>query len=291
MHTNDYYIIGGQPFRVMDEVLIGAIEQMPGFSPFLCHETVSPVFELRSAEEPEPLLQKPLYSCEADGVVSSFYSIEGGYALKMVHQCGETLCLWISMESRVVHISGCLAPIMLRFALWIVYGVMNASVGRIPIHGSCIVNDGKAYLFLGESGTGKSTHTRLWREYIPGSVLLNDDSPIVAAEPDGVWIYGSPWSGKTPCYKQERYPLAGCVRLSQAPFNQMHPLNVIEAYAAIHPSCPPEFAYDDALYEGISASLNQILAQVPIYHLQCLPDEAAARLSYQTMNTHTQHDN
>ena len=283
MQIVNQYIIANRCFRVVGEPLVSAIQQMPGFSPFLSSQQRNPDFEILLSEE-EPEFREKLYSCEADGVVSSFYPISTGYALQMVSSDGSSLCLWTDTVNRKVYVKGSLAALMLRFALWIAYGLMNAAFGRIPIHGSCIVNKNKAYLFLGESGTGKSTHTRLWREYIKGSVLLNDDSPIISVEADGVWIYGSPWSGKTPCYKQERYPLSGCVRLSQAPFNKMKCLSVIQAYAAIHPSCPPEFAYDETLYEGISTSLNEILSQVPIYHLQCLPDEAAAQLSYQTMN-------
>lgn len=83
------------------------------------------------------------------------------------------------------------------------YGLMTVRKDTVALHGSCIVYKGKAVLFLGESGTGKSTHTRLWRENIAGSKLLNDDSPIV------------------------RYPLAGCVRLSQAPFNKIRRLSVV----------------------------------------------------------------
>ena len=140
-------------------------------------------------------------------------------------------------------------------------------------------------MFLGESGTGKSTHTRLWRQYIPGSSLLNDDSPIIAAESDGIHVYGSPWSGKTPCYKPLRFPLGGCVRLSQAPANKIQRLSPLKAYAALHPSCPPEFAYDENLYAGISQTLDELLTDVPVYHLACLPDEAAANLSYQTISS------
>ena len=94
-----------------------------------------------------------------------------------------------------------------------------------------------------------------------------------------VWAYGSPWSGKTPCYKQERYELVGCVRLSQAPYNQIKQLSVLQAYGAIHPSCPPEFAYDSMLYDHVSEFISNLLSKVPFYHLACLPDEEAARLS------------
>jgi hypothetical protein len=145
------------------------------------------------------------------------------------------------------------------------------------------VQQDKAVIFLGESGTGKSTHTRLWREHIEGAFLLNDDSPIVRII-DGVpTVFGSPWSGKTPCYKQEHYPLAACVRLSQAPYNKITRLKLVQAYAALHPSCPPDFAYDDHLYDHISATLGDILAEVPVYHLACLPDREAALLSHKTV--------
>lgn len=153
----------------------------------------------------------------------------------------------------------------------------------LAIHSSCIVYQGQAVLFLGESGTGKSTHTRLWREHLPGAVLLNDDSPMIRVEDGKVWAYGSAWSGKTPCYKNERYELKACVRLSQAPFNRIRKLSVLQAYGAIHPSCAPEFAYDDTLYDWVSGTISEILSVVPCYHLECLPDRDAALLSCQTL--------
>ena len=142
----------------------------------------------------------------------------------------------------------------------------------VAIHTSTICYQGKAVFFLGESGTGKSTHTRLWRENIEGAVLLNDDSPILRIIDGKPWVYGSPWSGKTPCYKNESYPLAACVRLSQATFNKIERLNIAQGYGALHPSCPPCFAYDDALYDSISGTLSNLLSNVPVYHLSCLPD-------------------
>ncbi len=118
-------------------------------------------------------------------------------------------------------------------------------------------------------------------------MLLNDDSPMIRVEEGKVWAYGSPWSGKTPCYKQERYELAGCVRLSQAPYNKIKKLSVLQAYGAIHPSCPPEFAYDSVLYDGVSSFIGKMLSQVPFYHLVCLPDADAARLSCTTITGET----
>jgi hypothetical protein len=112
---------------------------------------------------------------------------------------------------------------------------------------------------------------------------LNDDSPILRIIDGKPWMFGSPWSGKTPCYKNESYPLAACVRLSQAPYNKIHRLSIPQGYAAIHPSCPPDFAYDDALYDFISKTLSDVLEQVPMYHLECLPNAEAAQLSCRTV--------
>lgn len=160
---------------------------------------------------------------------------------------------------------------------------MTVPYQTVAIHTSTIVCRGRAVLFLGESGTGKSTHTRLWRENIEGVMLLNDDSPIVRIINGQPWVWGSPWSGKTPCYKKECYPLAACVRLSQAPFNKIRKLTVKEAYGALHPSCPPAFSYDEFLYDHICEVLDAVLTNVPVYHLACLPDADAARLSYKTI--------
>ena len=125
---------------------------------------------------------------------------------------------------------------LLRYVLWTAYGMAALHRGAVPVHTSAVVCDGKAVLCLGESGTGKSTHTRLWRENIAGTSLLNDDSPIVRAEADGIYAYGSPWSGKSPCFRQERYPVAALLRIVQRPENTIKRLGVVEAFAALQPS-------------------------------------------------------
>ena len=233
---------------------------------------------------------KILYSSENDGVASEFYELEGGAFLQRMRRSGysfrtiaadcgsDELYMVINRAEGKSYVYGSLMPQMLRFALWIGYGVITSHKDTIAIHSSCIVYDGKAVIFLGESGTGKSTHTRLWRENIPGAFLLNDDSPIVKVE-DGVYVYGSPWSGKTPCYRQERYPLAAVVRLYQAPFNKIEKLPLLRAYGAIHPSCPPDFAYNAELYDGISSTIGKLLERVPVYMMGCLPDADAAYTS------------
>lgn len=170
-----------------------------------------------------------------------------------------------------------------RFGLWFMTALATVGHDVTPVHSSAIVCNGRAVLFLGESGTGKSTHTRLWRENIDGAALLNDDSPFIGFVDGRATAFGAPWSGKTPCYKQEQYPIAAIVRLSQAPHNAIRPLRSVHAIGALLPSLTPAFGYDDELQDRMLATLSKIISQVPVYHLECLPNAAAARLSYDTV--------
>lgn len=174
-------------------------------------------------------------------------------------------------------------PALFRFGAWTLFNIAALPHGAVAFHSSVIRYRGKGVLFLGESGTGKSTHTRLWREHIPGAELLNDDSPIIRATEREAIVFGSPWSGKTPCYRNESCPITAVVRLSQAPHNHIHRLRPIEAIGALLPSAPPAFARDERLSDDTCSLLSRLIAQVPVYHLECLPDAAAAQLSCDTV--------
>ena len=175
-------------------------------------------------------------------------------------------------------------PSRLRFALWLAYCMTAVGYARMPIHSSVVVCDDKAVMCLGESGTGKSTHTRLWMGNIPNTHLLNDDSPILAVNPDGIpVVYGSPWSGKTDCFRQEHFPLAALLRLEQKPENTIRRLTTIEAFASLQPSCPPAMSHDERCLDMVVSFVSKVIQKVPVYRLGCLPDAAAARLSHTTI--------
>ena len=170
-----------------------------------------------------------------------------------------------------------------RFGIWFMLNIVAVQRLTAAVHSSVIVCHDEAVMFLGESGTGKSTHTRLWRENIAGATLLNDDSPFVGLRDGRVMAYGSPWSGKTPCYKNECYPIRAIVRLSQAPHNQMRKLRSLQAIGALLPSLPPAFAFDEGLEDGVMNVLSAVVSKVPVYHLECLPNAEAAQLSHDTI--------
>jgi hypothetical protein len=133
-------------------------------------------------------------------------------------------------------------------------------------------------MFLGKSGTGKSTHWSLWLKHIEGTELMNDDNPVVRIHDDGnIWVYGSPWSGKTPCYRNVSMPVGAIVQLSQAPYNKIRPIKGIEAYAALVPSISGK-RWDKRQAEGLHETENLLAQHARMFHLECLPDEAAARV-------------
>lgn len=280
---NRKYQIAGHLFEVSGEKLCEAVVRIEGFRPFEVVEG-EPVFRFQEGKITDvPEMAKVEYTLEYEGVKGTFGRTAEGFRLNLQPEAEGAFDVWCREGETVAYLGGNWSMLLYRFALWVAYGLMTLQRDTLAIHSSCIVYQDKAVLFLGESGTGKSTHTRLWREHIEGAVLLNDDSPMIRVEEGKVWAYGSAWSGKTPCYKQERYELVACVRLSQAPYNRIQKLPVLQAYGAIHPSCAPEFAYDDALYDEVSRIIGQILSVVPCYHLACLPDREAALLSCQTL--------
>ena len=173
-----------------------------------------------------------------------------------------------------------------RFAIdntaMLIYAFCTVSRRTLLFHSSVTVRDGKGYMFLGHSGTGKSTHSRQWLEAFEEAWLLNDDNPVVRLLEDGeVRVYGSPWSGKTPCYIAESAPVQALVQLVQAPENKIERLRMTQAYPYILASVSglkilPESM--DAIYESIAA----LLERCPVYKLECLPNTAAAQLCAQT---------
>ena len=168
-------------------------------------------------------------------------------------------------------------------SLMLLYALTTANKSALLFHSSTVVWKGKAYMFLGKSGTGKSTHSGLWLKHIPGTHLLNDDNPVVRIDASGTPIVcGSPWSGKTPCYRNEEYPLGAIVQLEQAPKNQIAKSSVLEAYAAITSSISSK-RWEKELANGINASIDALLKSRPVYHLKCLPDEDAAKTCWQAI--------
>lgn len=169
-------------------------------------------------------------------------------------------------------------------AAMLMYTLSTPQLDTVLFHSSVVEHQGRAYMFLGKSGTGKSTHSRLWLQYIQDTALVNDDNPIVRVDDKGqATVYGSPWSGKTSCYRNVNYPIGGIVKLDQAPKNIIRRLTGAEAYAAIVPSISGK-RWDRIMADGLHETENALVMNVPIWHLDCRPNEEAAKVCYEAIN-------
>ncbi len=172
-------------------------------------------------------------------------------------------------------------------ALMVIYALATADKNTVLFHAAAVCQEDKGYMFLGPSGTGKSTHARLWHQYIDGTDIVNDDNPVVRIYDDGrIAVWGSPWSGKTPCYRNESYPLAGIVRLKQAQCNKIWILDGITAYSALRPNISGK-RWDKKIADGLHATENELTKKVPVWHMECLPDKEAAEMCRRAITTHT----
>lgn len=153
----------------------------------------------------------------------------------------------------------------------------------LMIHASLVRNNGYGYAFIAKSGTGKSTHTSLWLRHIPGSDLMNDDNPIVRIIDGKPYIYGSPWSGKTPCYRQVKAKLGAITRIDRAKQNSVERLKPIQAFASLLPCCS-SMKWDKDIYNAICDTITRLIETADIFILHCLPDKEAAEVCHKAIS-------
>lgn len=174
---------------------------------------------------------------------------------------------------------------VLSWLIMVAYGQAVVAFDTVLMHASAVEYEGKGYAFLGTSGTGKSTHSRMWMRALEGVSLLNDDNPAVRLFEDGsVHIYGTPWSGKTPCYRDVDVELGAIVRLEQANVNVLDFYSGKEALTALLPSgtC---IRWDKAHFAKMVDILLQLVEKVPVGKLRCRPETDAARVCYREIQT------
>ena len=275
------YKVAGHTFAISGRVEL--FEQMDNLEPFAC-EGDEPLFSLMEdcSEVPE---YTEVYRREEPYITTIVcgHTASGNDVFKF----GDSLFLICSKdyrEGRVImpkctYRMASYYRLVSNDALKMMYALATAEKDTLCIHAAVVSCEGKGYLFLGPSGTGKSTHAQLWLKHFQGTELVNDDNPVVR---DGV-VYGSPWSGKkTPCYRNVSVPIGGIVMLSQAPYNKIRRLSGIEAYVDLAESVG-SMPWDSRISEGFHQTMNKLASTVPMWHLECLPDEAAARLCHETI--------
>ena len=149
------------------------------------------------------------------------------------------------------------------------------------LHGSTICVDGHAYLFTARSGTGKSTHTRLWRETFGSRALMvNDDKPFLKFTPEGVFACGSPWSGKHGLDTNIGVPLAGICLLERGSENVIRPAAPAEVKELLK-GFRPQTEQQAAIYDAL---LDKLLQRANLWQLSCTKDPEAAKVAFEVMS-------
>ena len=150
-------------------------------------------------------------------------------------------------------------------------------------HGSTVAVDGKAYLFTAKCGTGKSTHTRLWRQVFGDrAVMVNDDKPFLKLTEEGIFACGSPWSGKHGLDSNITVPLQGICILERGKENRIERITVPEAlpmllYQSYCPLAPEKHARFEEL-------VTLLAERTPLWHMYCNMDPEAAEVSHSAMS-------
>lgn len=280
------YKVAGHTFAVSLPEGYTQEEYLKPYLPFTSTDDTEPLFILRLAlsdtlKELEPGTVRECLNDEAP-YFWMFEKDQGHYNFGFSYSKKHPDCILIPSEDykdSVVYVPTAYASRLAEFAIsnamMLLYTFNTTPLDTLMVHASVVAHGGGAYMFLGRSGTGKSTHSSLWLNNIADTYLLNDDNPVIRVEGDDVNIYGTPWSGKTPCYKNEVLPLKASVRLSQAPHNIIRKLPALQAYASLMPACSC-MRWDRKSTDALHKTVEKVISKVAGWHLECLPDADAA---------------
>lgn len=288
MNVERSYSVAGFSFRIQaDETMVG---RMANLRPFEAPAGGEELFFLQQVESLPEAEGAPLFHTD-DGPgfpEITLWDTPQGYLFQVSPLPGFPVAVRLLSQKNFsaahMSLSGTDDVFGLNNSLMLLFAFASASRGALEMHASVVMHQSKGYLFLGRSGTGKSTHSRLWLENIPGTELLNDDNPVLRLMPGGqARVFGSPWSGKTPCYKAKDVPVGAIVRIQQAPANDIVRLSPLQAYASLMASASAFRPFREQA-EGWHRTLEALSGTVPCFTLSCLPDAAAAQLCHQTVH-------
>ena len=286
MEKMNKYTVAGHTFGVILPEGFSQEEHLQPYIPFAASDDAETLFTVRLAlsqtlRELNPGIVRECLNDEAP-YFWLFEREDGAYNFGFSYTQRHPDCLVIpsaDLTDASVYVPTAYADRLAEFALsnamMLLYTFNTTPLDTLMVHASVVAHDGGAYMFLGRSGTGKSTHSSLWLKHVSDTYLLNDDNPVIKVEDGQVNIYGSPWSGKTPCYKNEVLPLKASVRLSQAPHNIIKRLPPLQAYASLMPACSC-MRWDRKSTDALHKTVEKVISIVPGWHLECLPDADAA---------------
>ena len=286
-----YYCVAGFSFRVKaDAALLDGMENLAPFEiPGQARNDDEFLFTLEQGPDFARSGEPPVF-CTEDGPECpemAIFELAKRYLFRVRPLPCRPVAVWMEVDQGFSQarffLSGTDNAFGLNSALLIMLAFGMAIPGALEIQASVVMYKGLGYLFLGPDGTGRSSHSRLWLENLPGAELLNDDYPILRVMPDGsARVYGTPWSGRTPCFKPVSVPVGAVVRLSLDQRNSISRLSRAKAFdtlmvaAAPYRPFPPQVA-------GLHRTLQQLAETVPCYSFRGLPSVSAVHFCRQAV--------
>lgn len=274
------YRIGGHIVSIIgDESLI--VSALPSFAPFVisdeeaagepCLMRMTLCDTLQKAPDTRFLID----ANTGNGITKVERLSDGGYQFT-INNIAEEECALVqtSREFQDCRCTLLCSEDNYRFALnnalMLAYAFSSAYHDTLLIHASVVRHAGKAVAFTAKSGTGKSTQVGNWMCYIPNCDIINDDNPIVRIVDGVVTIYGSPWSGKTPCYRNTSAPLKAIALIKRDKHNEVKPMLPMIAFTTVLTSCS-SMKWDEGIYPKICDTVKYIVEHIEVVALHCLP--------------------
>lgn len=153
---------------------------------------------------------------------------------------------------------------------------------RLVFHGAAISYKNRAYLFAAPSGTGKTTHIRLWRKHLGETVdIINGDKPILWFRDSEIEVCGTPWAGKEGWQKNCHYPLQAICFVERGEKNAMVPISASDGLNALM-----QQIYIPSQAEAVGKTLelaDRLVKSTSFYRLTCDISEEAVNVSFETM--------
>lgn len=277
---------------VFEDSEINSLALIDSFQPFKVDKTDEDLlFQLTVDDNLQPVPKEHRHRIRAfdsgngDTIVDRLD--DGGYQYIIKDINGRGCCLLITDKD--FYICRCalngnfvMRDYGLNSALMLIMAFAGSRKQTLLIHASLVRCDGYGYAFIAKSGTGKSTQVSMWLRYIPGCDLMNDDNPIVRIIEGKPYIFGGPWSGKTPCYRNVKAPLGAVTRIDRASANSVEKLSPVEAFASFLPSCS-SMKWDTDIYNAICDTVTRVVETTGIYTLHCLPDKESAEICHKAI--------
>lgn len=269
------------------------IKLLPSFLPFSVEASANDLFfqltvddSLRPVSKEQRRTIRNFDTGNGDTIVDRLE--DGGYQYIIKDITGAECCLLITNKgftncSCALNGNYNMRSFGLNNALMLIFAFAGAHRQTLLMHASLVRNNNYGYAFIAKSGTGKSTQVSMWLRFIAGSDLMNDDNPIIRFIDNEFWIFGSPWSGKTPCYRNVKAKLGAITRIDRASNNSMEKLPPIQAFASLLPSCS-SMKWDTDIYNAVCDIITKLVETTNIYTLHCLPNKEAAEVCYATIS-------